>query len=235
MKREDEPSAMDTPKTELDQLKAACLAANAIIAQQADEMAQLTKERDHWMANHREMARQRQVLLDRPDLGDRAKSMLLLSAKRDLYRDELKATVATIEGIASFIEPHWRGASVDPTADWIIGELKHHAHLYDVCCDRADALAAALRDLLAPPDIGEMDPTSIAYDNMACDAIVARAQAALDAYDGSPSHAPVVALPFVLGQLRHLYKQLMDNGIGDQRAAAEGLVGPVIERLEKLT
>lgn len=38
---------------------------------------------------------------------------------------------------------------------------------------------------------------------------------------------------FALAQLRHLYKQLLEGHVVNQRAAAKHLLGPAVERLEK--
>jgi hypothetical protein len=39
---------------------------------------------------------------------------------------------------------------------------------------------------------------------------------------------------FAIGQLRHLYAQMVSGGVSDTAGAARGLLGPSIERLERL-
>jgi hypothetical protein len=41
-------------------------------------------------------------------------------------------------------------------------------------------------------------------------------------------------LKIVLGQLRHAYAHLVNGTVGDQRAFANGLIAPQIERLEAI-
>lgn len=38
---------------------------------------------------------------------------------------------------------------------------------------------------------------------------------------------------WAVGQLRHLYKQMLEGAVSDQAAAARGLLGPAIEKLEQ--
>jgi hypothetical protein len=42
-------------------------------------------------------------------------------------------------------------------------------------------------------------------------------------------------LLFCLGDLRHLYHQMVGEGIKDQIEAGKGLLGPIIEQLEKIS
>lgn len=46
--------------------------------------------------------------------------------------------------------------------------------------------------------------------------------------------ADVRSLEFALAQLRHGYQQLLESAVRDQPEFARGLLGPVIERLERL-
>ena len=41
-------------------------------------------------------------------------------------------------------------------------------------------------------------------------------------------------LRFALRDLRHLYEQMLDGRVVDCKSAANGLLGPAIERLEKI-
>lgn len=41
-------------------------------------------------------------------------------------------------------------------------------------------------------------------------------------------------LNFALGQLRHLYQQMLDGRVRDTAQAAKGLLGPAIEMIEKV-
>lgn len=63
------------------------------------------------------------------------------------------------------------------------GEAVTHA-IRTMCAldDLAEAMAMALEDLLAPEGPGDMDPASVAYDNLACDAKVATATEAMRAW-----------------------------------------------------
>lgn len=56
----------------------------------AAEVSRLTKERDHWKANHSNVAWQKRVLQDRPDLKDRAASMLRKDAELTQLRAEVE-------------------------------------------------------------------------------------------------------------------------------------------------
>lgn len=55
----------------------------AALAAKEKELARVTEERDHWKANHDNQVAIKHAVLDRPDLGDRARSVLELAADRD--------------------------------------------------------------------------------------------------------------------------------------------------------
>lgn len=56
----------------------------------ADQCERLTKERDHWKANHDNQVEIKAAVLDRPDLGDRARKVQALVAERAALRVDLE-------------------------------------------------------------------------------------------------------------------------------------------------
>ena len=87
----------------------------------------------------------------------------------------------------------WR----DLTGDGLICALAHeveslrakYAEMFNgtirsMCAmdDLGESLALAMEDLLASEGTGDMDPVSVAYDNMCCDAKVAAAEKAVQAW-----------------------------------------------------
>jgi predicted nuclease with TOPRIM domain len=55
------------------------------------QVASLKSERDHWKANHADMVKRNAMLRDRPDLGDRAKSIDAKDARiRDLEAENAR-------------------------------------------------------------------------------------------------------------------------------------------------
>jgi hypothetical protein len=52
------------------------------------EIEALRKDRDHWRANHDNQVLMKRALLDRPDLGDRAKTVQALFAQLEILQAE---------------------------------------------------------------------------------------------------------------------------------------------------
>ncbi len=86
---------MNTPTPETDALQQAfndddSTAQNAHTLQHYCDMADLARklerERDMWKANHDNQVELKRTLMDRPDLGERAKRMQELIAERDQLR-----------------------------------------------------------------------------------------------------------------------------------------------------
>lgn len=53
------------------------------------DLAEMTKQRDQWKANHDNQVEIKRAVLDRPDLKERASSVVALVAERDLLRERL--------------------------------------------------------------------------------------------------------------------------------------------------
>jgi hypothetical protein len=74
---------LDRMRDEIEVLRGIAKHANNEVGRIGAELEKARAERDHWKANHDNMAAMNRLLRDRPDLGDRARSVQALIAERD--------------------------------------------------------------------------------------------------------------------------------------------------------
>lgn len=69
-----------------------------------EQLAAMTKDRDMWKANHDNQVEIKKAVLDRPDLADRARTILKLVEERDDLRLDLANKAAEVEVLKKEVE-----------------------------------------------------------------------------------------------------------------------------------
>jgi hypothetical protein len=82
----------------------------------------LEGERDHWKANHDNQVEIKAAVLDRPDLGDRARKVMALIAERDALAERLRVAEEHSEAfLLKLVDIAWNTATESeavPCTDW---------------------------------------------------------------------------------------------------------------------
>ena len=113
----------ETDSVEFAQRGLLCGGANLSLARRLErERDEARKEAAMWKANHDNQVKLKAALMDRPDLGDRARKVVSLAKERDEAREIAKELRDALEQVMQFNGYNWH--ILKPRIDPIITKAK---------------------------------------------------------------------------------------------------------------